>query len=132
MRAKFENGNRLGEAGKATRFKKGQSGNPAGMPKEALELRALLKGDAATVHAALMKLVRKGHPTVTIYAHRQLVGEPPSKVEVEVSNKNGQPFRTSVNLQALSTAELVQLEALMLKAQGRDEKVINMLPEKTG
>lgn len=70
----------------STSFKKGQSGNPGGMPAQvahaARELREALEGDAKEIHAALMAAVRDGNVPAIIYAHQQLIGKPKDRVEV--------------------------------------------------
>jgi hypothetical protein len=57
-------------------FVKGQSGNPGGVPKQTLELRAALTGSATEIHAALMALVREGNVQAILYAHQQIIGKP--------------------------------------------------------
>jgi hypothetical protein len=70
----------------STSFKKGENGNPGGMPAKVAQavrdLRAALEGDADEVHAALMRLVRADNPQAIIYAHTQLIGKPKDRVEV--------------------------------------------------
>jgi hypothetical protein len=64
------------------RWKKGESGNPGGKPRDAKALRQALMQDGPEVHAALMALVRDGNPQAVIYAHRQLIGDPKQTIEV--------------------------------------------------
>lgn len=62
-------------------FRPGQSGNPAGVPKEAVEFREALRADAPAIHAALMRLVAEGNAPAIIYAHQRVFGKPPSAEE---------------------------------------------------
>lgn len=70
----------------STKFKKGTSGNPGGMPKAVAsavrDLRAALEGDKDRIHAALMRLVDADSAPAIIYAHTQLIGKPKDRVEV--------------------------------------------------
>lgn len=69
-------------------FKKGTSGNPGGLTAEQRkardELRDALAGDAAVVHGALMKLIRRKdpNPQAVMYAHQLLHGKEPEQVNV--------------------------------------------------
>lgn len=76
-------------------FKKGNSGNPGGLTKEQREardlIRELLTGEAEAVHKALMTRIREGSDVLIKYAHEQLHGKAPDKLEAEVS-KTPDPF----------------------------------------
>lgn len=90
----------------STSFKPGQSGNPDGAPKERVELRRALEGDAQEIHDALMALVRGGNAPAIIYAHTQLVGKP--KERVEVSGPEGK----RLGFERLSREELLAIAGL--------------------
>jgi len=77
-------------------FQKGQSGNPGGRPKESFELRKALERDAHEIHDALMALVRKGNAQAVIYAHQQLVGKVPERVEL--TGKDGEPVEVKASV----------------------------------
>lgn len=62
------------------------------------------------IHAALMALVRVGNPTVTIYAHRQLIGEPPQALDV--SGPDGASLTTVLDLRRLPEERLRLLDSI--------------------
>lgn len=84
----------------STSFRPGQSGNPDGAPRERIELRRALEGDAQEIHDALMGLVRDGNAPAIIYAHTQLIGKPKDRVEIEGKG---------LSLVGLSKDELLQI-----------------------
>lgn len=68
--------------------------NPGGLTKEAREkrdlMRQLLCDDAEQVHAALMRGIAADNPLLVKYAHEQLYGKAPDKLEADVRTSN--PF----------------------------------------
>lgn len=97
----------------STSFKKGQTGNPGGMPGEVAQatrdLRQALEGDRDRIHAALMRLVDADNAPAIIYAHTQLIGKPKDRVEVTGD--------------VAAAAWLSQLTAAQVLAIARGEKV---------
>lgn len=83
--------------GKGRPFSKGQSGNPGGVPKAAIDLRRALERDGDEIHAALMALVREGNPQAVIYAHQRAFGKPPQPVEL--SGPDGGALEVVVRLE---------------------------------
>jgi hypothetical protein len=77
-------GNPTGKGG----FKKGQSGNPSGMSKEQAEardlIRKLLLDDSPVVHQMLIARIKEGSDILIKYAHEQLHGKAPDKLEADV------------------------------------------------
>lgn len=96
-------------------FTKGASGNPGGVPKEEHDLRRLLAADGKDIHDALMDLVRAREPVAVIYAHRQLVGEPPQTVNHKHS------VDAEELIERLTDEELDELEKLSEAAWQRSQ-----------
>lgn len=75
--------------------KGGPSPNPGGQTQEQREardlLRKLLADDAKTVHDMLMSRIREGSDLLIKYAHEQLHGKAPDKLEADVS-RTPDPF----------------------------------------
>lgn len=93
-----------------TRFKKGNRANPGGMTeaqrKARDELREALAGDAAKVHAALIRLVEADNPQAIVYAHQVLHGKEAEKLDARISNENpAEPLTTE---QLLEIAKAVK------------------------
>lgn len=76
-------------------FQSGNRANPGGLTKEAREkrdlMRQLLCNDAEEVHEALMRGIRADNPLLVKYAHEQLHGKAPDKLEADVTT-SGNPF----------------------------------------
>jgi len=70
--------------------------NPGGLTKEAREkrdlMRQLLLDDAEDVHAALMRGIRADNPLLVKYAHEQLFGKAPDKLDVKGNLRTDNPF----------------------------------------
>lgn len=70
--------------------------NAGGLTREAREkrdlMRQLLLGDAEEVHAALMRGIKADNPLLVKYAHEQLYGKAPDKLDVKGSLKHDNPF----------------------------------------
>ena len=84
----------------------GASPNPGGQTaaqKAARDtLRQMLIDDADTVHEALLRGIRADNPVLIKYAHEQLHGKAPDKLEADVNN-HSDPF------DGLTTEELREL-----------------------
>lgn len=85
---------------------KGHSGNAGGMTKEQREardlVRSLLTGDAKKVHDNLIKRIEAGSDLLIKYAHEQLHGKAPDKVDIR-DGRADDPFdgMTTEELRAL-------------------------------
>lgn len=74
--------------------------------REARELvRELLKGEAETVHEALMSRIRDGDSLLIRYAHEQLHGKAPDKLEGSLKH-SGMSEELAKALAGLSVEEL--------------------------
>ncbi len=95
-------------------WKKGQSGNPAGLSKAAKQARDVLHNklaqDADIVHDALIKLIQDGNSPAILYAHQQLYGKPKDVLEVTAVASN--PFEgfTAEELSQLARDKLNKLK----------------------
>lgn len=70
--------------------------NPGGLSREAREkrdlMRQLLLNDHQEIHDALMRGVKADNPLLVKYAHEQLYGKAPDKLDVKGNLKHDNPF----------------------------------------
>jgi hypothetical protein len=87
--------------------------NNGGVPREARELRELLKGEAEEIHEQLAALRKAGNVAAILYSHRQLVGDVPQAVDLTLKPS---PDRPPVETKPLDPAGALRVLRILAQA----------------
>ncbi len=89
-------------------FAKGQSGNPSGVSKEAVELRAMFRQGVPEAFARIMDLLRTGEPEDVRFAIGKILDFGLSKPAQEVDMTQGHRDEAG-DFKSRTTEELIQI-----------------------
>lgn len=82
--------------GKGKPFQKGKSGNPGGVPRETLEVKAIMQEHGSEMVRLLMESARGGNVQAQIRCVEYVLGKP--KDLLEMTGKDGVPLAVSITL----------------------------------
>ncbi len=94
-----------------TSFKKGQSGNPGGRPKEAREVIDALRAGGLEFAKLIKKYARDGNVRAIELGMAYAYGKPPQNIQL--TGLGGGPVQVNVDLSRLSTEKVRELESLL-------------------